>query len=222
MTALAAPRGPVARSAAGAVGAPAATTLALGAVVLARWAAWRSAALDPIAIGALFGLALLALGIASGRGLARAARAERAAKEAVEAEAALPGRLPRSIALGAAAGVGLALTALLGPHPGSVAAYAAGFPIGPWAAATVLVAGAEELVLRGALFDQTSRLLGVPAAVVATSVAFGLMHVPVYGWQAVPLDVGVGLVLAGLRLVSGGVAAPAVAHAVADLAVAWL
>jgi hypothetical protein len=48
------------------------------------------------------------------------------------------------------------------------------------------------------------------------------MHVPLYGWHVVPLDLGVGLWLAGLRLATGGIAAPAIAHAVADLATWWV
>ena len=55
-----------------------------------------------------------------------------------------------------------------------------------------------------------------------TAVLFALMHVPLYGWHVVPLDLGVGLWLAGLRLATGGVAAPAIAHTVADLATWWL
>jgi membrane protease YdiL (CAAX protease family) len=62
----------------------------------------------------------------------------------------------------------------------------------------------------------------VVAAIVVTSVAFALMHVPLYGWHVVPLDLGVGIFLGGLRLASGGIAAPAVAHAVADIATWWL
>jgi hypothetical protein len=48
------------------------------------------------------------------------------------------------------------------------------------------------------------------------------MHVPLYGWHVVPLDLGVGLWLAGLRLATGGIAAPAIAHTIADLATWWL
>ena len=59
-------------------------------------------------------------------------------------------------------------------------------------------------------------------AVLVTSVVFALMHVPLYGWHVVPLDLGVGLWLAGLRLATGGIAAPAVAHTIADLATWWL
>jgi hypothetical protein len=47
------------------------------------------------------------------------------------------------------------------------------------------------------------------------------VHVPLYGWRALPLDLGAGLWLGGLRVLSGGVAAPAVAHALADRG-AWL
>jgi hypothetical protein len=48
------------------------------------------------------------------------------------------------------------------------------------------------------------------------------MHVPLYGWHVMPLDLAVGLVFGGLRLATHGVAAPAAAHAVADLATWWL
>ena len=86
---------------------------------------------------------------------------------------------------------------------------------------TILVACMEEAVLRGVLFAELDRGLGV-AAVVIHSLLFAVIHVPLYGWHVVPLDLGVGLWLAGLRLASGGVAAPAIAHTVADLATWWL
>ena len=73
-----------------------------------------------------------------------------------------------------------------------------------------------------ALFDELDARLGAIAAVFATSVLFALMHVPLYGWHVVPLDLGVGLWLAGLRLATGGIAAPAMAHTIADLATWWL
>ena len=92
----------------------------------------------------------------------------------------------------------------------------------PWALITILVASAEELVLRGALFDALRHATGLTIAVIVTSAAFALMHVPLYGWHVVPLDLGVGVFLAGLRLTSGSVAAPAIAHIVADLATWWV
>ena len=91
-----------------------------------------------------------------------------------------------------------------------------------WGVVLVLIVVGEEVVLRGVLFTALSAERGVPAAVLVTSVLFGLIHVPLYGWAAVPLDVAVGVWLAGLRLLTGGVAAPIAAHLGADLAALWL
>ncbi len=91
-----------------------------------------------------------------------------------------------------------------------------------WSLLVVAVAVAEEAVLRGALFDALTRWRGEVVAVAATSLAFGLIHVPLYGVAALPLDVAAGLWLGGLRLLAGSWAAPAVAHALADLAGGWL
>ncbi|MBV8527746.1 MAG: CPBP family intramembrane metalloprotease [Candidatus Dormibacteraeota bacterium] len=91
-----------------------------------------------------------------------------------------------------------------------------------WSPVVALVAAAEEVALRGALFGALLEAGGAPLAIAVTSVAFGLMHVPLYGWGALPLDVAAGVLLGGLRLLSGGVAAPAVAHVLADLAGGWL
>jgi membrane protease YdiL (CAAX protease family) len=60
------------------------------------------------------------------------------------------------------------------------------------------------------------------AALGLTTLAFALMHVPMYGWHVVPLDLAVGFTLGGLRIATRGIAAPAVAHAIADLATWWL
>ena len=95
-------------------------------------------------------------------------------------------------------------------------------PFVPWALVITLVAVAEEIVLRGVLFRRLRAAGGTAIAVLATAILFALMHVPLYGWHVVPLDLGVGLVLGGLRVVTRTVAAPAAAHAVADLATWWL
>jgi membrane protease YdiL (CAAX protease family) len=95
-------------------------------------------------------------------------------------------------------------------------------PFLPWAAITILVATAEEGILRGVLFDRLRAVGGLFPAVVVTTVAFALLHVPLYGWDVVPLDLAVGLGLVGLRLSTRTVLAPIVAHAVADLATWWL
>ncbi len=124
----------------------------------------------------------------------------------------------RALALGCAGGLVLvALPALARPGPG-LAPLAHPDPLVLWVLVTAAVVIAEEAVLRGVLFDDLRRASGVGVALVATSVAFALLHVPLYGWHVVPLDIAVGLWLGGLRLLGGGIAAPAVAHLLADLA----
>lgn len=145
------------------------------------------------------------------------------------AAAARRGRLviarPRigGVVVGVAGGAGLLLCAVLvhaaplqlwaRPDGGAAAAW--------WTLLVMCVAGAEELVFRGVLFDAVSRAGGVVVAAVVCALAFALVHVPLYGWRALPLDLGAGLWLGGLRVLAGGVAAPAIAHALADCG-AWL
>jgi membrane protease YdiL (CAAX protease family) len=89
-----------------------------------------------------------------------------------------------------------------------------------WALVVAVVATAEEVFLRGALYDAVRNALDDRAAIVVGAVAFAALHVPLYGWRVVPLDLAVGLVLGELRRVSGTPAAPAVTHVGADLG-AW-
>lgn len=89
-----------------------------------------------------------------------------------------------------------------------------------WAAAVVVVATAEEVFLRGALYDAAGSVWGAPAAIGIGAVCFALLHVPLYGWHVVPLDLAVGVVLGGLRQGAGTPLAPAVTHVGADL-VGW-
>ncbi len=91
-----------------------------------------------------------------------------------------------------------------------------------WTPIVALVAIAEEVALRGALFNAVRSGYGDGAALIVTTVLFALMHVPLYGIGSLPLDLAAGLLLGGLRIVSGGVLAPAVAHVLADLAGGWL
>ena len=186
---------------------PLAITLGLGAIVGARQLAGR-AGLDALLVGAAFGGALVALAFA-GR--------ERGSRSA-------PG--VGSILLGVTVGLGLVAIAVIGPAIGGVlTAPGLGRPASPflpWALITLLVVAAEEGVLRGTLLDRIAHVAGLAPAIVLTSLAFALMHVPLYGWHVVPLDFAVGLVLAGLRISTRGLAAPIAAHAVADLATWWL
>jgi membrane protease YdiL (CAAX protease family) len=181
-----------------------ATLIALGlsSLIVARWAATVGRVADPVVVGATFGLALLAVAFAGGLKVAR------------------PSAL--AVGLGLVGGLVLVGVALAGRFGSGVTSTPPSVGLAPWAVATIIVATAEEAVLRGALFDAVDQRAGTIVAVAATSVVFALMHVPLYGWQVVPLDLGVGLWLAGLRLLSGGIAAPAVAHALADLATWWL
>jgi membrane protease YdiL (CAAX protease family) len=89
-----------------------------------------------------------------------------------------------------------------------------------WAAVVTVVATAEEVFLRGTLYDAVDDLAGAVPAVVVGAVCFALLHVPLYGWHVLPLDLAVGLVLGGLRQSTGTPAAPAVTHVGADL-VGW-
>jgi membrane protease YdiL (CAAX protease family) len=95
-------------------------------------------------------------------------------------------------------------------------------PMAAWLAVTILVAAAEEVLLRGALVDALAEGLGFTPALVVSSIAFGLMHVPLYGWGVLPADAAAGIWLLGLRLAGGGLGAPVVAHAMVDIATWWL
>jgi membrane protease YdiL (CAAX protease family) len=185
----------------GRIARPAFFLAGLAAAVGLRWGATVWGAADGIAIGLLFGLVLLVVALVGGW---------RPAPER-----------PLSVAVGGAGGAVVVALAML-TRSSQLPWFAAAAPFAPWVAVTILVACAEEAVLRGALFDSLDGTLGTGAAVLATSVVFALMHVPLYGWHVVPLDFGVGLWLAGLRLASRGIAAPAIAHTIADLATWWL
>jgi hypothetical protein len=88
-----------------------------------------------------------------------------------------------------------------------------------WAAVVAVVATAEEIFLRGTLFRLLERF-GLVLAIGVPALAFAALHVPLYGWDAAPLDLAVGVWLGALRAVTGTWAAPATAHVLADWA-AW-
>lgn len=129
-------------------------------------------------------------------------------------------RVPFSIH---ALGAGLAGAALLSVP---VAVLRLGVPLhgtagfAGWAGVVALVATAEEVFLRGTLYDAVRRAASDNLAVLVGAVAFALLHVPLYGWHVLPLDLAVGVLLGELRRATGTAAAPAVAHVGADLA-AW-
>jgi membrane protease YdiL (CAAX protease family) len=123
--------------------------------------------------------------------------------------------------------IGLAGSAVLCAVPLTVHVRTPGgtLPLGQlpvWAAVVTVVAVAEEVLLRGVLWSIAEQWRGTTAALVMTTAAFGLLHVPLYGWDALPLDLAAGLLLGGLRIATGGWGSAAVAHTVADLAGWWL
>ena len=139
----------------------------------------------------------------------------------------LPGRWwarqrPRGVAVGLIVGVAGAAVLCLPAVLHRAAAASGGRPaVGflGWAVVVTVVASGEEVFLRGALY----RLLepfGVVVAIGVPALAFAALHVPLYGWGALPLDLAVGVWLGALRAVSGSALAPAVAHVLADWA-AW-
>lgn len=152
--------------------------------------------------GLVFAVALLAIAVAGGW---RPARPRIAA-----------------VALGAAGG-GALIAAWVVAHGGpgiQVAPVNAGLAL--WTPVVAMVAVSEEVALRGALFDTLKSWCGDGGALVATTLLFALMHVPLYGIGSLPIDLAAGMLLGGLRVVSRGVLAPAVAHVIADLAGGWL
>ena len=130
---------------------------------------------------------------------------------------------PRDAAAGLAGGMVLvalpvAAARIHGTMP-LTALYLTG-PVLAWAAAVAAVGVAEEAVFRGVLQPGLARL-GVLQGVLLTAALFGLLHVPFYGWGAFPVDAAAGVWLGWLRQATGSVAAPAVAHVVADWST-WL
>jgi membrane protease YdiL (CAAX protease family) len=136
-------------------------------------------------------------------------------------EALRPGRWRWQVAVGVLGALVLALVPLL-VHlggPGGALPLDA-FP--RWAAVVTAVSVAEEVLLRGVLWNAAVTWRGEWVALALTTVAFALLHVPLYGWSVLVLDLAVGLLLGGLRMLSNGWGAPAVAHTAADLAGWWL
>jgi len=85
-------------------------------------------------------------------------------------------------------------------------------------ALNTLAAVAEEAFFRRLLFGLLLPF-GVATAIAGSALAFALIHVSIYGWWVVPLDIVAGLILGWQRSASGTWAVPAVTHAVANLLV---
>ncbi|HEY8018371.1 MAG TPA: CPBP family intramembrane glutamic endopeptidase [Actinomycetota bacterium] len=118
-------------------------------------------------------------------------------------------RLPRRVVLGIGlAGVGAA--ALAAGRP-------VAFPSTAWAIPLALLAAvAEEALLRRVLYARLEPA-GIAVAIGVTAALFALLHVPLYGWAAFPVDLGAGLLLSWQRWASGIWTVPAATHAAANL-----
>ncbi len=94
-------------------------------------------------------------------------------------------------------------------------------PLGPWALPLALLAAvAEEALFRRAMYGWLEPA-GPAIAIAVTATAFALIHLPLYGAAALPVDLGAGLLLSWQRWASGTWAVPAATHGLANaLAVA--
>lgn len=126
-------------------------------------------------------------------------------REAAPHPAAL-GRLP--VLLIGLAAIGL-VAWVVGPWPPLRLGWM-GAPVG------VLAAIAEEALFRRLAYARLLRY-GAGVAIIGTAIAFALLHVPFYGIEVLPVDLGAGLLLSWQRWASGTWTVPAATHAAAEL-----
>lgn len=123
---------------------------------------------------------------------------------------ASPGRLLAVVALGVSAfAAGRALGGGLAPHPATAR----------FLALNLFAAVAEEAFFRRAVFGALLRSSGAGAAIGGSAVLFAVVHVSVYGFWALPIDLAAGLLLSWQRHVAGTWTAPALTHAIANVLV---
>jgi hypothetical protein len=97
--------------------------------------------------------------------------------------------------------------------------------VGPWpplrlgwmgAPVGVLAAVAEEALFRRLAYARLLRF-GAGVAILGSALAFALLHVPLYGIEVLPVDLGAGLLLSWQRWTSGTWTVPAATHVAAEL-----
>jgi membrane protease YdiL (CAAX protease family) len=109
---------------------------------------------------------------------------------------------------------------LMGFAAVALSASVAGTPVPlPWSPAalplSMLAAVAEEALFRRLAYARLERF-GAVVAVAGSAILFGLVHVPAYGFAALPVDVGAGLLFGWQRWASGTWTVPAATHAFAN------
>ena len=83
-------------------------------------------------------------------------------------------------------------------------------------ALNALAAVAEEAFFRRYLYGLMATWSGPGVAVVATAAVFAVVHVTVWGWWVLPLDLAAGLVLSWQRAATGRWSVPAATHVLAN------
>ena len=95
-----------------------------------------------------------------------------------------------------------------------------GIPPVEWAlravALATLAAVAEEAFYRRLAYGVASTA-GPVVAIGASALVFALVHVTIWGWGVLPLDLAAGLLLGWQRWASGGWSVPAATHVAANL-----
>jgi membrane protease YdiL (CAAX protease family) len=128
----------------------------------------------------------------------------------------------RGVAVGVGGGAALVGLSLSGLPALVIGPRAAASALLWWVPLVTAIAALEELLLRGVLFDAVRSVSGDGVAVLVTALLFAVIHAPLYGVQALPVDLCVGVFLGCLRVTTGGVTAPLVAHVLADVATGWV
>jgi membrane protease YdiL (CAAX protease family) len=126
------------------------------------------------------------------------------------------------VGVGLGGGAALVVLSLLGLPAIALGARAPASTLTWWVPLVTVVAAAEELVFRGVLFEAVRARGGDAIAIAVTALLFAAIHVPLYGATAFPIDLCVGVFLGCLRVGTGGVTAPLIAHVVADLATGFV
>ncbi len=120
------------------------------------------------------------------------------------------------------AGAGLALAVLgIGAAAFLVGRMVVSVPMGSHSlvlavALNALAAVAEEAFFRRYLYDLLTALSGPAVAIAGTAALFALVHVTVWGWWVLPLDLAAGLVLSWQRAATGRWSVPAATHVLAN------
>lgn len=116
---------------------------------------------------------------------------------------------PSTVLVLGLAGIAIASAAGGRPVPASFGATAV--------ALSVFAAVAEEALFRRAAYGWLASRSGAVVAVGGSALLFALIHVPLYGAAAFPVDLGAGLLLSWQRWAAGTWTVPAATHAAANL-----